>query len=217
MFSMKRFSANWSRSNAFVPVLVFLILAMTLVSVPPAFGHGDEDHGEKKVAVAATANGVVSRTARLGDVEILFKHSILEPDTPVSARLFLTQFATNEPVSNAEIKMEMESANGKVTEVAVEKSDAPGSYVLKMPALPGGAYVLRVVSTSGGKAETLTFSDIEIAHQEATASQTAVGSWTDTGFTALLVLVGLGLFGGLVFFSARMVRREPLGDETVSV
>lgn len=196
-----------------------LLMSITLSlfgNITEVFAHGGEDHGDEKPAVATTENGTVSRTARLGDFEILIKHSVLEPDTAASARLFLTQFATNEPAGNADLKIEIESANGIVTEVPVEKAEAAGSFILKIPALPEGSYTLRTISTIGGKAETTTFSGIEVAHKEAAAGSAGGGSWAQTAMTALLFLVGLSLFGVLVYFAARVVKEKPLREEAVS-
>ena len=179
------------------------------------FAHGGEEHGDQKPAVAKTENGTVSRTGRLGDFEILLKHSLLEPDTAASGRLFITGFATNEPAPNADLKVQVESASGAVTEIPVEKSEAAGSYLLKIPALSGGGYTFRVISAAGGKSQTLSFSGVEVAHQEAATSLGGSGSWTATALTATLLLVGLIMLGGLVYFAVRVVR-EPMSREAVS-
>lgn len=196
-------------------VVLITIMLLCLANATQTFGHGGEDHGDQKPAVAKTENGMVSRTGRLGDFEILLKHSLLEPDTAASGRLFITGFATNEPAPNADLKVQIESAGGAVTEIPVEKSEAAGSYMLKIPALPGGGYTFRVISAAGGKSQTLSFSGVEVAHQEAATSLGGSGSWTNTALMAALLLVGLTMLGGLVYFAVRVVR-EPVSREAVS-
>jgi hypothetical protein len=161
--------------------------------------HGGEDHGDEKPKTATTTAGTISRTARLGDFEIMLKHSPLEPDAAATGRLFITRFATNEPVGDANPAIEIESATGLVTEIPVEKTDAIGSYVVRIPALPEGTY---------------TFSGVEIAHQEAAAEMGS--SWTQTALMVILFLVAIALFGGLAYSALRVFKDKPLGEETVS-
>jgi hypothetical protein len=181
------------------------------------FAHGGEDHGDAEPATATTTAGNITRSVRLGDFEIMLKHSPLEPDTATAGRLFITKFATNEPVGDANPAVEIESANGAVTEIPVEKTDTVGSYTVKIPALPEGAYTLRTKAVAvGGKTGTATFSGVEVAHQEAAAAETGSSSWTQTALMAMLFVVALGLFGGLAYFALRVFKNKPLGEETVS-
>ena len=81
----------------------FNLMAMLILSVfftAPIFAHGGEDHGDAKPAVTSNQKGMVARTARAGEFEILLKHSPLEPDTETAAKLFITRFATNEPFAD---------------------------------------------------------------------------------------------------------------------
>lgn len=183
--------------------------------ISKVFAHGGEDHGDEKPKTATTATGTISRTARIGDFEIMIKHPPLEPDAGVAARLFVTKFATNEPFADANPAVEIESASGAVTEIPVAKTESPGAYALKIPALPEGAYTMRAKTTVGGKTDTATFSGVEVAHQEA-AAQNGGGSWLRTALTALLFLGALALFGALVYLAARAVKNKPLREETVS-
>jgi hypothetical protein len=194
---------------AFV-VLSLLPLAGSLSQV---FAHGGEDHGDQKV-VATAPNGMVSRSARVGDFEILLKHPPLVPDTPTSARLFITQFATNEPASGAEITAEIEATNGAVTKVPVERTDAAGSYVVAVPALSDGHYTFRTTVSINGKTETATLSDISVGHEEIAA--VGGSSWSQTIFMSVLFLIGGLLFGGLVYFAIRTVRARPMSEEAVA-
>ncbi len=201
------------RSLATILLLSFVLALFG--NATQVLAHGGEDHGDEKPKTATTTAGTVSRTTRLGDFEIMLKHSMLEPDAVATGRLFITGFATNEPVGDANPAVEIESATGSVTEIPVEKTDAIGSYVARIPALPEGTYTVRIKAMAGGKTNTATFSGVEIAHQEAAAAETG-SSWTQTALMGMLFLVALALFGGLAYFALRVFKNKPLGEETVS-
>lgn len=209
--------------NIVNPKLRSLVMALLLSLVIGLFGnatpvlaHGGEDHGDEKPKTATTTAGTVTRSSKLGDFELMLKHSPLEPDTATAGRLFITRFATNEPVGEANPAVEIESANGAVTEIPIEKTDAAGSYTLKIPALPEGAYTIRTkVNAAGGKTNTATFSGVEIAHQEA-VEEASSSSWTQTALMAMLFLIVLALFGSLIYFATRTFKNKPLGEQTVS-
>ncbi len=196
-----------------------LLLSLTLGfwgNASSVSAHEGEVHGDEKPKAPTTTAGTISHTARLGDFEVLLKHPLLEPDTAAAARLFITKFATNEPFADANPAVEIESANGgSVTEIAVEKIEAGGSYVLKIPAFPEGAYTIRVKANVGGKIDTTTFSGVEIAPHEAAATNSG-GSWLQTLLTGFLLIIGLALFGGLIYFAVKIIKNTPVNEETVS-
>ncbi len=203
-------SKNWS-----LALLAALLIAFS-GNAAQVFAHGGEDHGDEKPKVATTEKGTVTRTTRLGDFEITFKHSALAPDTAADGRLFITKFETNEAVNEAAPTMEIESANGAITQLAVEKGTNAGSYNLKIPALPEGNYSIRANVKSGGETDTATFSGVEVARP---AAETAAGGAARFG-SALFYPVGaavLGLFGILFYFVWRMAGEKQIGEETVSV
>ncbi len=195
--------------------LILFTLAIGLLSGVQSVGaHGGEDHGESKPAVT-TPDGMVSRTARLGDYEILLKYLLFEPDTPLSGRLFITRFATNEPMGDAVIEAEVESPTGMVTAITVEKTDAPGSYVLKLPALQESTYTFRATVRINGKTDTATFSNVDVGLRE-TAPSSSASSWTQTLLITFLLMVGSVLFAGLIFLAFRAVKDKPIREEAVA-
>ncbi len=213
---MKAVITTHFKSRSLATAALLLSFALGLFgSGEQVLAHGGEDHGDEKPKTATTTAGTVTRSTRLGDFEIMLKHSPLEPDAATAGRLFITRFATNEPVGDANPAVEIESANGVVTEIPIEKTDAAGSYTLKIPALPEGAYTIRAKATTGGKTNTATFSGVEIAHHEA-AEEASSSSWRQTALMAMLFLIALALFGGLAYFARRVFNNKPLGEETVS-
>lgn len=204
-----------SQSLPGIAVLVATLVLMFSGSGTIALAHGGEDHGDQQAA-PTIKNGMISRSARLGEFEVLIKHALLEPDTATSARLFVTQFETNEPVGDAGISLEVESANGMVTEVPVEKSDIAGTYIVTVPALAEGSYTVRARLNPKGKVETATFSGVEVGAKQASSPSAAGFSWTQTALTSLLLLVGLVLFGGLIFLAFRAVNGKQISKEAVT-
>lgn len=71
-----------------------MALGFILLALPSASSaHEGHDNGAKKPAVAADS-GMIARTARLGDYEMIMKHPALEPLHEHSAHLFITRYAT---------------------------------------------------------------------------------------------------------------------------
>ena len=196
--------------------LFLLSVLMFGGSMTPVLAHGGEDHGEAKPATATTTAGTVTRSVRLGDFEIMLKHSPLEPDAAAAGRLFITRFATNEPVGDASPALEIESAKGAVTQIPVEKSGAAGSYVARIPALPEGAYTIRTKMTMGGKTDTATFSGVEIAHHEAAEATSSSSSWTQTALMALMILLALAFLGGFAYFALRAFKNKSFTEENAA-
>ena len=183
--------------------------------VMQAFAHGDEDHGAAKPKTETTDKGAVSHTTRVGDLEVMLKHERLIPDAGNMARLFVTLYKTNEAFADVAPTIEIEAANGAVTQATIEKTETAGSSTVKIPPLTEGTYLIRAKLTHGGETDTATFSGVEIAHQQATVTETG-SSWTQTALMTALFLVALALFGGLAYFAVRTFKNKPLGEETVS-
>lgn len=194
----------------------FNLMAMLIISVfsgaPTVFAHGGEDHGDAKPAGASGQNGIIARTARAGDFEILLKHSPLEPDTETAAKLFVTRFGTNEPLADAKPIIEITAKDGKTFAASEVKTDAPGSYNFKLPPLPEGTYTVLARLNAAGKADTATFSGISVEYAEKASATNSV-SWLRAALMVLTAAVILVLFGGLMFYALRFARSEHNGGE----
>ncbi len=189
-------------------------LLLTIGSTFHVFAHGGEDHGDSKPKTAVNDKGTVSHTSRLGELELMIKHTSIEPDTATLARLFITKYATNEAADKITAVVEFESASGVVTQVAVEKADADGSFNLKIPALPEGSYTMRAKVTYGGETDTATFSGITVSQP---AAEAATGiSWLRSTLMVLVSAVVLALFAGLGYFVWRFADEGENRNDTVS-
>jgi len=199
----------------FGAILLAAISFAFLLSAPAVSAHGGEDHGEAKPKTETNDKGTVSYTTRVGDLEVLLKHDRLAPDSANAARLFVTRFETNEGFADVVPALEVESANGTVTEATVAKAANAGSFEVKLAALPEGNYVIRAKLTHGGETDTATFSGVSV--QNAPAETLLGGSWTQTAITSLLFFIALALFAAMIYYAARTMKNKPLLEETVSV
>lgn len=204
--------SDTKRRTTFFTFNILMTLVLAVFSVMPVLAHGGEDHGETKPAAVSNQKGMITRTSRAGDFEVLLKNSPLEPDTEAAAKLFVTRFATNEPFADAKPTIEITSKDGKTYEASEVKTDAPGSYSFKLPPLPEGTYTVLAKLNAAGKADTATFSSVSVEHAEAESS-TGSSSWVRTVLMVLTAAVVLGLFGGLMFYAFRFARSEQAGGE----
>ena len=212
---MKRLTAIIRKRTSAIGLLLMVLLAGNAL---PIFAHGGEDHGDAKPKTETTDKGTVSHSSRVGDLEVMLKHPLFKPDTATDARLFVTKFETNEAFKDVSPAVEIESANGSVTQGTIEKSETAGIFGVKFPALPEGTYTIRTKLTHGGETDTATFSGIEVKNQPlAATAENGVMSWLRTALIGFIFLIILGLFGALSFFVLRFSSvGEPTNQETVS-
>ena len=204
-----------SKVNALAMLLVF---AAMLTSGTTVFAHGGEDHGDKKPATVSQGTNMIVHVARAGDYEVVIKHAPVEPDKEMVARVFVTRFATNEPVTSIKPIVTLTSENGAQVEVAGVASATPGMYEVKLPPLPKGQYKLAARIDYNGDTKTASLSALEVAPQPVTAIST-IAAWARTTLIVLGTLVGLGFMGfiGIVIYRAvQASRRERITGEAAA-
>ncbi|MBA2341793.1 MAG: hypothetical protein H0V88_15495 [Pyrinomonadaceae bacterium] len=201
--------------NASVYTVVALLAALVMASAT-ALAHGGEDHGEKQAPAVSTGTGMVAHTARVGDLEIVIKHTPVEPDKETAARLFLTHYATNEPIGGAKLVIVLASESGVPVEVAATAAGTtPGMYEAKLPPLPKGQYKLAARVVHDGKTETAEYGVIGVAPQPV-QSIGSVATWARTALIILAAIIGLGLGGAIIYRMTLGTRRERIKRETAT-
>ena len=190
-------------------------------STMQVFAHGGEDHGDAKPAALRTNGAAEVRSVRIKDFEVTLKNAPLAPDTESSARLFVTKFATNEPVPNARITLTIEREGDQTEDIAATATDMPGSFVVKLPPIPEGAARLRVRLESADNVDNASLGEVKIAPQvETSAAET---SWAQTALYWLLALLAMALVGAIGWFSVRRwqltqnAQDDEIQQEVVSV
>lgn len=179
------------------------------------FAHGGEDHGEAKAQTTVGEKGTIARVARIGDLELMIKHSPIEPDAAASGRLFITDFANNAPAEKVVPAAEIESANGTVYPLTVEKTETNGVYNLKFPALAAGIYALRAKVTYDGETDTATFSGVQIENAPVATGDGGKQS-TESWLLILFAVIVSSLFGGLIYYGTRAGKIGRAADDAVS-
>ncbi len=212
---MKKFRAIFNHAKLKALILALMFLAAG--NIERIYAHGGEDHGDAKPKTETTDKGTVSHSSRLGDLEVMLKHPLFKPDTATDGRLFVTKFETNEAFKDVVPTVEIEAANGSVTQGTIEKSETAGIFSVKFPALPEGIYTIRTKLTHDGETDTATFSGVEIKNQTLTATENGGMSWLRTVLIGFIFLTILGLFGALSYFVLRLSSAgESANQETVS-
>ncbi|MDQ3684642.1 MAG: hypothetical protein M3430_03460 [Acidobacteriota bacterium] len=195
--------------------ILIVVAALTAVLPVTSLAHEGEDHGESKAPVVAAGAGMVTRTARAGDWEITLKHSPLEPDKEIPARVFVTRFETNKPIANAQVRVILTGAAAPVEAVAIAGSTA-GVYEVRLPPLTQGEYRLAAQVGANGASQTAQFGAMQVAPAPPAQVESSSG-WARTALIALALLAALGL-GGIVayrFLKGLRANRESRQAATV--
>ena len=202
-----------------VHALVMLVaLGALLMNGATVFAHGGEDHGDQKPATVSQGTNMIVHVARAGDYEVVIKHAPVEPDKEMVARVFVTRFANNEPITGLKPIVTLTGDNGAPLEVAGVASTTPGMYELKLPPLPKGQYKLAARVDYNGEKKTAAFSGLAVELQPLPAIAT-IAAWARTTLIGVGTLVGLGLIGfiGIVIYrTSQASRRERITEETAA-
>lgn len=134
-------------------LVMLVVLGGLLMNGATVFAHGGEDHGDKKPATVSQGTNMIVHVARAGDYEVVIKHAPVEPAKEMVARVFVTRFANNEPVTSIKPIVTLTSDNGTPLEVAGVASTTPGMYEVKLPphCLKGNTNLPRGLTTTERK------------------------------------------------------------------
>lgn len=174
-----------------------LALGFILLALPSASSaHEGHDDGTKKAAVAVDS-GMIARTARVGDYEAMMKHPALEPLHEHSARLFITLYATNEPVKEATANLVIAAKGKEPIKVAAKPSARAGEYELTLPPLDSGNFSFSVIVKTGGVEQTADYGavTVEIPKTVAVASNLVDTKNVLLWLLSVLLLTAVSLTG----------------------
>lgn len=189
---------------------VLVLIGLALALPPVSFAHGDEDHGDKKKAVAA-GPGMIARTARVGDYEVMVKHPSLEPLHELAARVFVTRYVTNEPVKDASVTLVIAAKGKEPVKVAAKASAHPGEYEVSLPPLDAGTYNFSAVIAAGGTNETASYGAVAVETPKPMAESGGLVE-TKNGWLLALTLGLLALLSATGFLTwRRRVVLQPQG------
>ena len=190
------------------------LLAMTMGGGgAQVFAHGGEDHGDQKAPVVSKGTNMIVRVARVGDLEVVIKDPPIEPDKETAARIFITRFATNEPVSGAKVVVVLQG-NAPV-EVSAVPSSTAGMYEVKLPPLPQGQYKLLARIEHDGENKTAEYGSLAVVPLPVPLIS-AVATWARTALLVLGGLTVLGVLGAFIYMLLPAVRRSRIRGEVAA-
>ena len=139
-----------------IGIFSFLILSLSSF----VFAHGGDDHSDEAGDIPVAQTGQLnSKLAKTSNTEILVKYATPIAQTETLVRIFVTDLTTNEPISNAQIKLNFnflgnlqtskisygtvyaDAANFEVVAVA---TNTPGIYQTKVTFPQVGNYGLKM-------------------------------------------------------------------------
>lgn len=169
-----------------------LIFAVILCGVLPgiAQAHEGHEHAEPKtVAVPAPGEGLLAESASSDVFELVFKHPPLSPGKLETAKIFLTDYASNAPIEKARIEIEAKGpAEFKST---ASETEVPGIYESKLTFPLKGDYDLVIDIKAGNRIDTLVV--------RASATAQAARRWAIKMSTILWIIIA-GLLLGIAAF-----------------
>ncbi|MCB2408104.1 hypothetical protein [Hymenobacter lucidus] len=182
--------------------LLMLLLGLLLLS-GPAQAHGGEDHGAANAAAPAGATSF-SVAALSEKFEVLLRYDPLEGGEPAHLRLFLSDYATNAPVTGA--KLTLTNPEDKNLKWAVTEQE-PGVYLVEgeFPANQPYSFALNIVA--GSRADLLLLQGVRVgeklpaAELPPTAAPGLFSSWK-----TILALVGAFALG--IVLTVLLMRRR---------
>lgn len=140
-----------------------LIIALLLYAAPThlAWTHGDEDHGGPAPApVPMSAEDSATESASSETFELVIKHTLLSPGKEETLKLFLSDFATNQPVEKAQIELTAKGAGE--AKAAVTESEIHGIYEGKISFPLKGEYQATIHVRSGELEDTIIIDGISV-------------------------------------------------------
>src|SRR6187431_2654276 len=85
---------------------LFLVLAGLIYALPAKCDGGhDHSHGEEMKEKQSTGSGSFSSEVSSDKYELLLRYTPIEPGHPAQLILFVSDYETNKPVNEAEIKI----------------------------------------------------------------------------------------------------------------
>ncbi len=188
---------------------------MLLTPQAKSFAHGGEDHGETQPPTVSFGANMVTRVAHVGDLEVVLKNPPIEPDKEISARLFVTHFASNEPIGGAKLVLIFTTGGKTPIEAMAVPAETPGMYEAKLPPMPKGEYKVTARINHNGDEQIINYGALQVASSPEVSGDAGT-VWARTALISLAVLVAISLMGVIIYRIARASRRGGVEDETAA-
>jgi hypothetical protein len=184
-------------------LFVFLFLGSLAFGATPAAAHGGEDHGETATATAPGAQ-YFSATSQSTQFELLLRYEPLKAGEPAHLRLFVSDYATNAPISGARLTFTVPE-NDKLQFAATPQG--PGEYLVEGQFPANETYSLTVNIVADKRADLMLLKGIAVGKELPAATVTPAAEPFLTWKMALLLLGGF--LAGVVLTALLLRRRIP--------
>jgi RND family efflux transporter MFP subunit len=171
-------------------VLLLLISSYTL-----SYAHDGEDHSKENKTTAGVSDGAkyFSSEAVSDKYELLLRYEPIQPKEKVSLTLFISEYATNKPVSKAELKVTAQE-DSKLTFKVTQTAE--GQYLLETEFAEKKPYSLAVSVNGNLGADLILLSNIEVgkelAHTDEAVAKSPFANWQTWLIVAIALIVGIG-------------------------
>lgn len=195
-------------------IFSFLFFSFSLF----VFAHGGDDHGEEGDLPVAQTGQLNSKLAKTSNAEILLKYPTPIVQTETSVRIFVTDLTTNEPISNAQIKLNFNFLGNLQTskisygtvyadaanfEAVATTTNSPGIYQTKVTFPQVGNYGLKMRIVGSNIDANTTISGIVALEKQVVVSSI---NWQQIIFIGSLT-IGLVFFIWLLYRKIALVRQ----------
>ena len=174
----------------FLYITTIFLIAFTPLSV---FAHGGEDHAHADETVTSNRVNYFSTEATSEKYELLLKYEPIKANTDAHLVLYVSEYATNKPINNAEIKI-TSPQNADINFNINQTSE--GKYIVNTEFPENKNYSLAVNINSSHGADLLLLQDIEIGKElpgVADHTPSIFGDWKIWLIIVFALIIGLGM------------------------
>lgn len=176
------------------------ILSIALCGILLSFSqaHEGEKHAEPEVsAVPIPGEGLETEQATSDTFELVVKHPSLQPNKSEKITLYLNDFGSNEPISEASITMQVQEVKETIT---ATHTSVPGIYEAMLSFPMKGETVLSVNIKTKEFEDTLVVNGIKIGM---TGADRNMRFWKFVHWGLVIVTIIFIVVGGFYFWKRR--------------
>lgn len=182
-------------------------VAALLILPLSALAHEGEVHDEPAAKAPPLLPGAGLRAigAATENFEVVIKHSPLDPEKEGELTLFLSDYRTNAPASDAQVQIDVSDAG--LSGLRAERTDSPGVYKVVFKAPKQGTYSLIVNITAGDLSDLIPMNGLTVSRPEAETHSGRSGLLPALWVGILLLLMAAGYIVWLVYNRRRSYAR----------
>lgn len=190
------------KQSLIIPLVLVLLMLLRPASVP---AHGGEDHGETAKAAGGRFPTTFSVAALSEKFELMLRFEPLEKGRDADLRLFISDYATNAPITGARLTVTCPEAPALKFEITGKD---PGSYLVEGTFPENKKYSLAVNVVAGSRSDLLTLQGLVVGQKlPVAASPRAPAISLFSSWQTVLALVGAFALGMLL--TGLLMRRRP--------